>query len=106
MSDHPFSQFISLVTLDKKIQSCIIKKSAIEQAISVIDKQKNSLAAVLDEIHHKIVQFKKNVDNQELEMDSLDQRESEKKRLLSTLTDYRECQAIKTEVDAIQRLQV
>src|SRR5436190_11324900 len=52
------------------------------------------------------MQLKKNVDLQELEMKVLDEKEREKKKLFDTLSDYKEYQAVKNEIEAIQRLQV
>ena len=54
----------------------------------------------------RVFQFKKRVDEQELEMKSLDQKEKEKKQRLEHLADYKEYQAIKAEIEAIQRVQV
>ena len=106
MKDSPFLRFINLVTIDQKIQSCLTKKSAFDAAIAAVIKQKNEHGVVVEQSHQRVNQLKKNVDAQELEMKTLDAKEQAKKRILDTLSDYKECQAIKNEVDAIQRMQV
>src|SRR5438477_6048953 len=106
MSDRPFLRFIDLIAIDQKIQSLIQKLAALDKPIDALNKKRSEYASTSDELQKKIVQFKKNVDMQELEMKVLDEREREKKKKLDTLSDYKEYQAIKNEIEAIQRLQV
>lgn len=106
MKDSPFSRFINLVTIDQKIKSCLTQKSYFDTAITEVIKQKNEHAVIVEQAHQRVNQLKKTVDAQELEMKTLDAKEQAKKRILDTLSDYKECQAIKSEVDAIQRTQV
>src|SRR5690606_22219392 len=106
MKDSPFLRFINLVTIDQKIQSCIAKKASFDAATAAVIKQKNEHGVTVEQAHQRVNQLKKNVDAQELEMKTLDAKEQMKKRILDTLSDYKECHAIKNEVDAIQRMQV
>lgn len=106
MSDHPFLQFINLVSFDQKLQSLENEKTVIATEIAVIKKQQAESVRDLDDMNARIFQLKKRVDEQELEMKVLDQKEKEKKQRLENLSDYKEYQAIKTEVEAIQRMQV
>jgi len=106
MSDHPFVRFISLVTFDQKIQSLENEKKAVIAEIAAIKKQAEEYTRDLDESHKRVFQLKKRVDEQELEMKILDQKEKDKKQRLENLSDYKEYQAIKGEVEAIQRIQV
>jgi predicted nucleic acid-binding Zn-ribbon protein len=106
MKDSPFSRFIQLVSIDKKIQSIVAKKATVEKMIDDFNKQEKDQEKVLEQARQKILQLKKNVDFQELEMKALDSKEEEKKNTLASLSDYRECQALKNEIDGIHRLQV
>ena len=106
MNDHPFLQFINLVNLDQKIQSFENQKIAVEQQIALLRKQEDTYAQGLDDLNKRITQFKKNVDMQELEMGILEQKEKEKKKHLENLSDYKNYQALKAEVDDVQSLQV
>ena len=106
MSDHPFLRFINLVTFDQKLQSLENQKITIATELAVIRKQQEENARELDDIDKRVFQSKKRVDEQELEMKVLDQKEKDKKQRLDHLADYKEYQAIKAEVEAIQRTQV
>jgi predicted nucleic acid-binding Zn-ribbon protein len=106
MSDNPFLRFIDLVTFDQKIQSLENDIVALDTQIIDSKKQEDMLAHDLDDIHKRVNQLKKRVDEQELEMKDLDQKEKSKKQLLDRLADYKEYQGIKAEIEAIQRIQV
>jgi predicted nucleic acid-binding Zn-ribbon protein len=106
MSDHPFLRFIDLVNFDQKIHSFETEKKSLISAIESVKKQEEDSARNLDEANKSIFQLKKKVDEQELEMKSLDQKEKEKKQRLERLADYKEYQAIKVEIEAVQQLQV
>ncbi|HLC07123.1 MAG TPA: hypothetical protein VJJ26_02965 [Candidatus Babeliales bacterium] len=106
MSDHPFLRFINLVTFDQKLQSLENEKITVENEIAALRKQENDYARDLEDLHKRVFQLKKRVDEQELEMKVLDQREKDKKKHLENLADYKDYQAIKTEIDSIQRMQV
>ena len=106
MSDHPFLRFINLVTFDQNIQSLENQKITIATESAAIKTQQQEYTRDLDDMHKRIVQLKKRVDEQELEMKVLDQKEKEKKQRLENIADYKEYQAIKAEVEGIQRMQV
>ncbi len=106
MSDSPFLRFLDLVTFDQKIQSTDNDIVAVEAEIAFLKKQEEDVIRDTDEMHRTVNQLKKKVDEYELEMKSFDQKEKEKKQLLDRLSDYKEYQAIKAEVEAIQRIQV
>jgi predicted nucleic acid-binding Zn-ribbon protein len=106
MSDHPFLRFIDLVNFDQKIHSFETEKKSLISAIESVKKQEEDSARNLDEANKSIFQLKKKVDEQELEMKSLDQKEKEKKQRLERLADYKEYQGIKAEIEAVQQLQV
>ena len=106
MSDHPFLRFINLVNFDQKLQSLENEKTTIAAEIAAIKQQEQEYARDLDDINGRVFQLKKRVDEQELEMKVLDQKEKEKKQRLENLTDYKDYQAMKGEVEAIQHIQV
>jgi predicted nucleic acid-binding Zn-ribbon protein len=106
MSDHPFLRFIELVSFDQKIQSFEREKKAVDAEIIALSQQIENFVAEHDEAHKRIFQLKKRVDEQELEMKVLDQKEKDKKKRLEHLSDYKEYQAIKAEIEAIQRVQL
>lgn len=106
MSDHPFLRFINLVNFDQKLQTLENEKITVATDIATIKQQKADSARDLDDMHTRVFQLTKKVDEQELEMKVLDEKEKEKKQRLETVSDYKEYQAIKSEVEAIQRTQV
>ena len=106
MTDHPFLRFIDLVSFDQKIQSFENEKATIATEIVVIKKQEEEYIRGLQEMKDRVFLLKKKVDECELEMKTLDQKEKEKKQRLENLSDYKEYQVIKAEVEAVQRTQV
>lgn len=106
MSDHPFLRFINLVTFDQKIQSLENEKITVENEIAALKSQEDQYVQDFEDANKRVFQLKKRVDEQELEMKILDQKEKDKKDHLENLTDYKDYQAIKSEIEAIQRLQV
>jgi predicted nucleic acid-binding Zn-ribbon protein len=106
MSDHPFLRFIDLVNFDQKLHSLENEKKAIAAQIVALKEQIKDYARDLDEMNQRIFQLKKKVDEQELEMKSLDHKEKEKKQQLDRLADYKEYQAIKVEIETVQHMQV
>jgi len=106
MSDHPFLRFINLVSFDQKLQSLENEKIAVEKEISALKMQEEEHARGLEDLRNRVFLLKKRVDEQELEMSSLDQKEKDKKKHLEHLADYKDYQAIKSDVESIQRMQV
>lgn len=106
MSNHPFLRFINLVAFDQKIQSLENEKVSLDHLIATTRKQEDEYARNLQDARDRVVSSQKKVDAQELEMKSLDQKEKEKKRHLENLTDYKNYQGIKAEIEGIQHQQV
>jgi predicted nucleic acid-binding Zn-ribbon protein len=106
MSEHPFLRFINLVNFDQKLKSLESEKIAVENEIIALKKQEEESAHDIDTVRTRIFQLKKRVDEQELEMKVLDQKEKDKKKHLENLADYKDYQAIKLEMENVQRLQV
>ena len=106
MENHPFLRFINLVNFDHKIQSLENEKIAVNNEIIAAKKQVDDFLRDTEDTRKRIFQLKKRVDEQELEMKVLDQKEKDKKKHLEHLADYKDYQAIKSEMENIQRLQV
>jgi predicted nucleic acid-binding Zn-ribbon protein len=106
MSDHPFLQFINLVAFDQKIQFFENEKNSIVVEIAATKKQQEEYERGICDMKDHVVLLKKRVNEQELEMKILDQKEKEKKQRLENLSDYKEYQIIKAEVEFVQRMQV
>lgn len=106
MSDHPFLRFINLVTFDQKFHSLENQKKTLTSEIVALKSQEEQLSSEREEAHKRVLYLKKRVGEQELEMKALDQREKDKKKHFEHLADYKDYQAIKSELETIQRMQV
>lgn len=104
--DHPFLRFINLVNFDQRLQSLENEKITVEHEIAALKKQEDESAHTIEDARNRIFQLKKQVDEQELEMKTLDQKEKDKKKRLENLADYKDYHGIKLEVETIQRMQV
>lgn len=105
MNETPFQKFIALVELDQKINTLY---ASIASATEHINHQNAVIAqhhSMLEKSKQKLHDLKKEVDAKELEMKSLDQQESEKKKRLESLTHYKDYNAIKAEIDQVKQLQ-
>lgn len=105
MENHPFLRFINLVNFDQKLQSLENQKIVLQNEIAAVKQQENQSLHDIEDMHNRVFQLKKQVDAQELEMKVLDQKEKDKKKHLENLADYKDYQAIKSEIENIQRLQ-
>src|SRR5690606_7467940 len=105
MENHPFLRFINLVNFDQKLQSLENQKIVLQNEIAAVKQQENESLRDIQDMHNRVFQLKKQVDVQELEMKVLDQKEKDKKKHLENLADYKDYQAIKSEIENIQRLQ-
>jgi hypothetical protein len=90
MSDHPFLRFIDLVNFDQKLHSLENEKNSNIAEINALKKQEEEQAHHLEDMNKRVFQAKKRVDEQELEMKVLDQKEKDKKKKLENLSDYKE----------------
>jgi predicted nucleic acid-binding Zn-ribbon protein len=106
MADTPFLRFINLVNFDQKLQSLENEKISIEKEIIDLRVQEEQCTEDVADMRKRVFQLKKQVDEQELEMKTLDQKEKDKKKRLEDLADYKDYHAIKLEVENIQRLQI
>jgi len=106
MNDHPFTRFIDLVSFDQQLQSLEHKKIQLNNEIDSLKAQETILVREQEDLSKTVIQCKKEVDTQELEMKTLDQKEREKKHQLDLLSEYKEYQSKKNEIEAVQRMQM
>lgn len=102
MNDHPFQFFIDLITLDQEIATIEQSLLKIDNEIAAFIKQQNEAQSFLDAQKKKVHDARKIVDAQELELKSLDAQEKQKKERLDTVTDHKQYQSIKHEIDALK----
>ncbi len=106
MSERPFHVLVDLVHFDQRIHAIEKQIETLDQEIIDLNSQektvKNNVVAAKDQVHVLL----KEVDTQELEMKVLDQQEREKKHLLETITNYKEYESVKTEIESIQQSQL
>ena len=105
MSEHPFLRFINLVSFDQKLHSLENEKMHVDHEMAALRKQESDFLRDIEDMHNHVLQLKKRVDEQELEMHVLDQKEKDKKKHLENLADYKDYQLIKLEIAHVQRLQ-
>lgn len=106
MSEHPFSYLLALVQCDQKIDSLKKNSEKLAQEVSNLRTEKEQLEREMQDAQKKVVTAKKNVDAQELEMKTLDQQEQHKKVILANISDYKQYQSVKIEIDGIQKKQL
>lgn len=105
MNEHPFKTFIDLITFDQQIL-------ALEQQIAQLHRDiasENAKVALantaLDAAKNKAHTARKHVDESELEIKEIDAQEKAKRRQLDTLSNYKEYQSIKNEIDTLKAKQ-
>lgn len=105
MQNHAFQALINLVTFDQRV---VLYRQTIAQLIMALQElqdKKDSILGRIDEAKSQVLQAQKEVHAQELAMKELDGRERLKKKQLENLSNYKEFQAIKVELESIQEKQ-
>ena len=105
MSKTPFQTFIDLVALDQHIRTLHKECEHRAQQLMQISDSKKSLYDRLDYFKQNVYQAKKMVDSYELEMKTLDEQEKDKKKRLDQITNLKEYNSIKSELDMIHEQQ-
>ena len=107
MKERPFRLFVDLVSFDQEIRLLRREIETIGYEIVKLETQqkenntRNSRAA-----KNKVVTIRKKVDEEELELKELDQLERDKKQLLDKVSNYKEYQSVKAEVESTQQIQL
>lgn len=105
MTQTPFEQFIALVEVDQKINALNTTISSHQKRIEALRTELSVNKQVCEKAKNKFDQTRKEVDDKELEMKTLDQQESEKKARLNTVANHKEYQSIKAEIDLLKKKQ-
>lgn len=105
MTETPFEQFIALVQVDQKINALNAQIAAHRQKIADLQKESQSIAQAHEKVQERYEQIRKEVDAKELEMKILDQQESEKKIKLDNVSNHKEYQSLKAEIDQLRQSQ-
>lgn len=100
-----FNKFLDLINLDQHIETIARDRKKIEQEIALINAQEHAATMHLHEAKQKMHETQKDVDAYELEMKSLDQHEQEKKRRLESVSNHKEYQSLKSEIDLLKKKQ-
>lgn len=105
MTETPFEQFIALVQVDQKINALNAQIVVHRQKITDLQKEAQASAQAHEKTQERYEQIRKEVDAKELEMKILDQQESEKKTKLDNVSNHKEYQSLKAEIDQLKQSQ-
>lgn len=103
MNESPFERFIELVQVDQKINALNRSIASLEKKNKENHTHEELQKKSLDMVKEKLHVLKKEVDSQELEMKILDQQESEKKYKLDHVSNHKEYQLLKSEIDKLKK---
>lgn len=106
MDGHPFKVFIDLINFDQAIRATQEDITRFEQAVAEIKIQEKGLVETLERAKQNVVTLRKQVDEQELEIKDLDEKEREKKKLLQDSAHYKSYKPLKKEIDALKEKQL
>ena len=106
MKERPFQLFIDLIFLDQEIRLLRREIEKIEYEIIKLEAQQREVVQEIETAKNKVVTIHKKVDEQELELKELDQLERDKKQLLEKISNYKEYQSVKAEVESAQQAQL
>ncbi|HZW61203.1 MAG TPA: hypothetical protein VFF04_03175 [Candidatus Babeliales bacterium] len=102
MNESPFRTFIELISFDRTILALEQELQKVEHGIRVLHDQEVSLMRDIDQAKTIVHEAKKQVDEVELEMNTLDQAEADKKKRLELVSNNKEYQSIKGELEVIK----
>jgi len=98
----PFEQFISLVNFDQQTRVTQASIAKEQEQLRVVQQEQEALRAQLKDLVDQVHHAQKEVDAYELEAKSLDERERELKHKLDTLTNIKEYEPLKAELETVQ----
>ena len=102
----PFDHFIDLISYDQKLHLHELDIKKQEQKITELENQKNSLNTELRIAKNDLHDAKKMVDEKELEMKELEMKESDKKKRMDQVSNQKEYQSIKHELETVAAQQL
>ena len=101
----PFEQFISLVSFDQQLRLSEQAIAKEHEQLHALQQEQEALKAALQELKDQVHHAQKEVDAYELEAKSLDDRERQLKQKLDTLSNIKEYEPLKKELDGVQEEQ-
>ena len=105
MSNHPFQAFIELISLDQDIRTIHREIIQIQQSIEKYLTEKQEVIDRLEQFKQHVHELRKMVNAQEREMKELDEQEKIQKARLDIVTNTKEHQALKKEIERFKREQ-
>lgn len=105
MSEHPLQAFIDLVTFDREHVALETDGQKFEQEIVDLNNKSLQLAQTLEQAKTCLHDARKEVDERELEMKELDAQHEKEKERLETVTNTKQYQAIKNEIESLKKAQ-
>lgn len=105
MNDQLLRTFISLVNFDQKIVSLEKERTSLINSRHVLDEKKDIILKTLDDLLSQVREFKRDVDEKELQMKVFEQQESDKKYRLENVASVKEYNSIKAEIASINQKQ-
>lgn len=105
MSQTPFTQFITLIQKDQAINLLVNSIKKIEQEKKDLQLADSQLLSQSEKLKQTLHDFRREVDEQELEMKQLDEEEKQKKARLEVVANHKEYQSIKSEIDIVRKAQ-
>jgi len=105
MTESPFTRFIDLITYDQELVTLEITVKKLEQELATLRASQVKIVEHVEAAKKASHDAQKAVDEKELEMATLVQAETTKKRRLENVTNHKEYQSIKLEIDALNTQQ-
>lgn len=101
----PFLQFLDLIELDQKIEKYLKEIDTVNHEIAKAQSEKRTLQNNVADKELTVLNARKTVDAQELDMKSLDELEKSYKSRLDAISNQKEYHSLKTEIDRIKKKQ-
>ncbi len=105
MNESPFKLFIQLITFDQALANLQVEEKKVTQEIAALQQQEQEVLAGVEAAKRDWLQAQKEVATKELEMESLLAQETEKKRIIDTVSGHKEYKSLKAELDTLQEKQ-
>lgn len=105
METTPFHAFIALIAFDQAVHALEGQLQNNEKESQQLKSQEQRLHDDLENSKRQWIEAKKGVDDKELEVKDLEQKETTKKKRIDTVTNHREYQSLKAELDTIKEKQ-
>lgn len=100
-----FDLFIELITFDQSLYQIEKEVRNLQAEIELLDQNLHDLHKNLSQEKDRVGQLRKDVDLKEREMQDLDQQEKRVRERLSSVSNEREYQAIKDEINRLKKKQ-